>query len=87
MAKKEQKIGTVIHLYHKVNVAILELLKPLKVGDTIHFVGSITDVAQSVTSLQINHEAVSKAVKGDQVGLLLDKKVVVREGDEVYLSE
>jgi predicted ribosome-associated RNA-binding protein Tma20 len=87
MANKEQKLGKVVHLYHKINVAIIELAKPLKVGDNIHFVGSTTDVTQAVGSLQVNHQAVSRADKGEQVGLLLAKGIVVKEGDEVYLAE
>jgi hypothetical protein len=83
---KKKKIGKVIHLYNQIGVAILELSQTLSAGDAIHFTGAKTDAKQIAASLQINHAAVPKAGKGDQVGLKLDKGVEVREGDEVYLS-
>jgi putative protease len=85
--KKEPKVATVIHLYHQIDVAILDVAKPIKVGDTLHFVGNTTDATQTVSSMQIEHEQVEKAPKGKQIGLKLNKGVVVREGDEVFLAE
>jgi len=63
-------------------VGIIELSKELKVGDTIHIKGSTTDFEQKVESMQIEHENVEKAKKGDAIGLKVKEKA--REGDEVY---
>jgi len=80
--KKEQLIGKITHYFGKIEVGIVELSKELNVGDTIHVKGSSTDFEQKVDSIQIEHEQVDKAKKGDVVGLKAKEKV--REGDEVY---
>lgn len=80
--KKEQLIGKITHYFGKIEVGIIELSKGLNVGDTIHVKGSSTDFEQKVDSIQIEHEQVDKAKKGDVVGLKTKEKV--REGDEVY---
>lgn len=80
--KKEQLIGKITHYFGKIEVGIIELTKPLVVGDTIHIKGGTTDFEQKVDSIQIEHENVEKAKKGDAIGLKVKEKV--REGDEVY---
>lgn len=80
--KKEQLVGKITHCFGKIEVGIVELSKELNVGDTIHVKGSSTDFEQKVDSIQIEHEQVDKAKKGDVVGLKVKEKV--REGDEVY---
>jgi len=75
------KVGKVIHYYDKIGVAILELSGTLKVGDKIKFEGHGADFEQEVDSLQVNHEAVKSAKKGDMVGLKAEKEV--KEGTEV----
>ncbi len=80
-AKKPAKIADVIHIYGKIRVAILHLLKPLKKGERVHFKGHTTDFTQAVKSMQIEHETVEAAKKGDDIGLKVDKDV--RVGDDV----
>ena len=77
-----KKIGTVIHYYGKIGVAILQLDEPLAVGDNIKFEGHGADFEQSVASLQVEHDDVSEADKGSQVGLKVDQPV--KEGTEVF---
>lgn len=74
------KIGTVSHYYDKISVAVLDLSAPLHLGDFIHFNGS-TDFSQKVESLQMEHEQVTSAAKGDTVGLKVTQPV--KPGDEV----
>ena len=77
------KIGKVSHFYDKIAVAIVDLDATLSVGDTIKFVRGGEDLfEQSVTSIQIEHEKVDTAGKGDVVGLKTEKEV--KEGAEVY---
>lgn len=85
MAKKPIKLADVVHVYGKIHVAILHVLKPLKKGDAIHFKGHTTDFTQVVKSMQIEHEDVASAKKGDDIGLKVDKDV--RDGDEAFASE
>lgn len=80
--KKEELIGKITHYFGKIGVAIIEVSKGIKVGDTIHIKGSTSDFEQSVDSMQVEHEDVEKAKKGDVIGLKVKDKV--REGDEVY---
>ncbi|HCI05646.1 TPA: translation elongation factor-like protein [Patescibacteria group bacterium] len=79
-----KKIGTVIHIYGKIGVAILALVSELKVGDTVLFKGKKTEFTQTIDSIQINHEQVAKAKKGDDVGIKVSQEV--DEGDEVFLA-
>lgn len=82
---EEKLIGKITHYYGKINVAIVELSAPLKVGDKIHLKGHETDFEQTVSSMQVDYQNIDEAKKGDVIGLKVDQKV--REGDEVYLIE
>jgi putative protease len=63
-------------------VAVIELEKPLKVGDTIAVKGPTTDFEQKVDSMQIEHKNVEKAEAGQSIGLKVAERV--RETDVVY---
>lgn len=77
------KIGIVKHYYDKIAVAIIQLDLDLVVGDKIRFVRGGEDLFdQVVDSIQIEHEKVKKADKGEVVGL--KTKSPVREGAEVF---
>lgn len=80
--KKEELVGKVTHYFGKIEVGIIELSKGIKVGDKIHIKGNTTDFEQEVNSMQIEHQNIEKAKKGDVIGLKVKEKV--REGDEVY---
>ena len=54
----------------------------LKAGDRIWFKGYTTDLKQSVTSMQINHQPIEVARKGDEVGVKVSSRV--RRGDRIY---
>ena len=78
----EQEIGVVVHYYDKIQVAAIRLTKgTLENGDTIRIRGNKTDVQQVVSSMQIEHEVVSEAKSGDDIGLKVDEPV--RENDQV----
>lgn len=80
----EKIIGKVTHYYNAIGVGIVELEGGLKVGDTIRVKGKAGDFEQTVDSIQIEHDPVEKAGKGDVVGIKVRQKV--KEGDEVFLS-
>ena len=79
----EKLVGRITHYFPKINVAVVELLDTLKVGDVIHIKGATTDFEQTVDSMQIEHEQVEQADKGQAIGLKVKDRI--REGDEVYL--
>ena len=82
-SKQEGKlIGKISHYFGNIKVAVIELTEELKVGDKIRVVGGEIDFTQSVESLEVEHQKVKVAKKGDSVGLKVEKKI--REGYKVY---
>ena len=79
---EEKPIGKVTHYFTKIGVAVVELDDELKVGDTIAIRGATTDLTQRVDSMQVEHESVKVANKGQSIGLKVQDRV--REGDTVY---
>lgn len=76
------KVGKITHYYEKIGVAVIELSDTLSVGDTIRISGHGKEFTQPVTSIQVEHENIESAKKGNVVGLKLDQEA--REGDEVF---
>jgi putative protease len=76
------EIGRITHFFSKISVAVVELKAPLKVGDTILVKGPNTDYEQVVDSMQIEHNNVQRAEKGQSIGLKVAQRV--RETDVVY---
>jgi putative protease len=81
----EQLVGSVSHWFGKIAVAGIELTDRLAVGDRIHVVGHTTDFEQVVTSMQIMHQHVQEAARGDNVGVKVLSRA--RVGDRVYRVE
>jgi putative protease len=80
---KEKQIGKITHYFNKIGVGVIELESEIKVGDTIHIVGGEErDFEQTVDSMQIEHEKVKKAGKGEAIGLKVEQSV--KPGDKVY---
>jgi len=77
----DTKVGNVTHYYDKIGVAVIDILAPLKVGDKIKVTGS-TEFEQEVGSMQVEHEDIKKAKKGDQIGMKVDQPV--KDKDEVF---
>ena len=76
-------IGKVSHYFSNIGVAVIELSAPLSAGDTIRIAGGeATDFTQTIDSMEIEHEKIKKAKKGDSVGTKVKEKV--REGYKVY---
>lgn len=78
----EEKIGIVEDYFAKISVIAVKLDGELKVGDKIHIKGHTTDFYQIVESMQIEHQQVTSAKKGDSVGIKVNEKC--RKGDAVY---
>jgi hypothetical protein len=78
----EIRIGKVTHYYNHISVAVLVLTGELKVGETIHILGRITDFEQRVGSMEIEHQKVLSVGPGTEVALqVID---FVRPGDTVF---
>ncbi len=76
------EIGHITHFFSKISVAVIEVTKPLAVGDTIVIKGPTTDFEQVVESMQIEHKNIQRAEAGQSIGLKVAQRV--REKDTVY---
>lgn len=74
MAKKEKELGKVIHYFDKAMVAVLKLSAPLAIGDEVRFVHGADSFSQVVSSMEVDHEKIKKAKKGDEVAIKVNKK-------------
>jgi putative protease len=75
-------VGKVIHYYPRISVAVVELQEKLAKGDKIEIEGKTTKLAQTVTSMQLNHVDIEVAQSGQVIGLKVEGRV--REGDKIY---
>lgn len=79
----DKKVGEITHYYDKIGVAVVEVSSPIKVGDRIKIVGHNDEFEQTVASMQVEHESIQQAKKGDAMGMKVDQPV--KKGDKVYL--
>ena len=82
MSEDVVEIGRITHFFSKINVAVIELKAPLKVGDTIVIKGPTTDFQQVVESMQIENKNVQTGEAGQSIGMKVIQRV--RETDRVY---
>jgi putative protease len=78
----EVRVGVVTHYYGHLSVAAVKLEVALSVGQTIRILGHTSDFRQRVDSIQIEHQSVTEAVGGDEIGLRVVQHA--REHDVVY---
>jgi len=78
-------IGEVTHFYNRIGVAVVNLTGSIEVGDQIHFFGRSTDFRQQVQSMQIEHEPISEAEKGQEIAIKVERRV--RNHDKIYKLE
>ena len=75
-------IGKVTHYFDHVGVAIVDLIDTLNIGDTIRIIGGEVDFTQEVESMEIDHEKIKTAKKGDSIGMKVSERV--KDGYQVY---
>lgn len=76
------KLGTITHYYDKIGVAVVKVVKPFKVGDTVKISGHGNEFTQAVTSMQQDHKELNKVKKGDDIGMKVGQEV--KPKDEVF---
>ena len=79
---EEQPIGKITHVYSQIQVAIVDLKKPLQVGDKIHIKGNRDDFRQVVTQMQYEHQNIEKAKAKQQIGIKTE--VPAHENSQVF---
>ena len=77
-----EAIGTVTHYFGHLSVAAVDLSDTLRVGDRVHIQGHTTDLALTVDSMEVDHQAVEEARPGDDVALKVSDHV--REHDRIF---
>jgi len=82
LSEELQEVGKVAHFFTRINVAVVELKAPISVGDKILIKGPTTDLEQTIESMEIEHEKVTRAEAGQSIGLKVKDRV--RENDTVY---
>jgi putative protease len=75
-------VGEVNHFYNRIGVAVIDLVDAIEVGDQVHFFGRSTDFRQAVQSMQIEHEQITEAGKGQEIAMKVERRV--RNHDKVY---
>ncbi len=79
----EEEIGKVMHFFPKVGAAGIEITSGgLKSGDTIHIKGHTSDFTETITSMQVDNQAVDAADVGDIIGIKTKDRAW--EHDKVY---
>jgi len=79
----ERQVGFVAHYFGNVGIAGVMLTEgELSVGDLIHIKGQVSDLTTRVQSIQLNHVAVERARRGDNVGIMVPGHV--RDRDRVF---
>lgn len=69
-------VGKITHYFDKIGVGVIELSAELKQGDKISIeTHDGNSFEQTVSSMQIEHEQVKKAKKGDAIGIKLAQPV------------
>jgi putative protease len=82
LGEELQEVGKVVHFFTRINVAVIDLTASISVGDRILIKGPTTNLEQTVGSMEIEHEKVTRAEAGQSIGLKVDDRV--RETDIVY---
>lgn len=83
MARKAIPLGKVTPFYDWIGVAAIMLNKQVKQGDKIKIGKEGSNILeQEVKSLQLEHQSVKAAKKGQEIGLKISGRV--REGDLVW---
>ena len=80
-----RKIGTVVHYYGKLSVAVVHLDETLMVHDRVAFKGATTGFEQTIDSMQLDNQDIIIIGKGKEVAVKVKDRV--RTGDKLYRLE
>jgi len=81
MADKKP-LGKIVHYFDKAMVAVIKLDGGLKVGDEVKFVRGDEEFTQTIESMQIEHETIKSAKKGQEVAVKVSQPA--KAGTLVY---
>jgi putative protease len=79
---EKKLVGKIVHFYPKISVAVVDLEDTIRVGDKISIEKESGSFEQVIDSMQIEHQNINEAKKGQSIGLkVIDK---TREGAQVF---
>ena len=81
----DKQVGTLTHWYDKVEVGVIKLTGSLNKGDKIKVKRGDDEFEETISSMQINHQDVTSAKKGDDAAIKFSKRA--KEGAVVFLVE
>ena len=80
MTNREIEVAHVEDFFSEISVAALKITSgTLQIGDVLHFKGHTTDLLQEVSSMQVDHNQVKRAGKGDVVGIKVLERVRIHD--------
>ena len=82
ISMKKKPVGRISNYFNKIGVAVIDLDGTLKAGDQITIGEGEGSFTQTVSSMQIEHENVEAAKKGQSIGMKVDREV--KKGWKVY---
>ncbi|MFH1837478.1 MAG: hypothetical protein ABH862_05145 [Candidatus Omnitrophota bacterium] len=83
---KEVLVGEVVHYFRKVNAVVVKVKNgKISVGDEMVVKRHADSFRQKIQSMQIDHNVVNSASKGDEVAIKIKKKA--RPGSKIYVIE
>lgn len=81
----DKEIGRVTHFYDKIGVMVVKLSDKVSVGDKIKVKRGDEEFEETVDSMQVEHENIQSAKKGDEIAIKISGKT--KEGAVVYKVE
>ncbi len=81
----EKEIGKVTHYYDKISVMVVKLTDKVSVGDRIKVKRGDEEFEETVESMQVEHENIEKAKKGDEIAIKVSQPT--KEGAVVFRVE
>lgn len=82
--KKKIFIGKVAHYYPRIKVATIKLNSSANINDEICIIGKTTGIVyEKIKTMEIKGKPITKAKKGDEIGIKINN--LVRKNDDVYV--
>jgi len=81
----DKEIGKVTHFYDKIGVMVVKLTDKVSVGDAIKIKRGDEEIEETIESMQVEHENIEKAKKGDEIAIKISGKT--KEGAIAYRAE
>ena len=76
------QVGKVTHYFSRINVAVVNLIDFINLGDVVYFEGFSTNFKQVIDSIEIEHLSVQHGKPEQSVAIKVKGKV--RPGDLVF---